>query len=205
MSHEKVFIGTAMAILQALACVAAVAAEARSWSFEMEAAGSTPSNFEFAVTGQKQPGKWVIAKQGNNLVLAQIDRDKTERRFAMALIRGATYKDLRLSVRAKPIAGEVERVAGLGRRYKDPDNYYVARWNTDSVRVDRVINGERQLLTPSEIKTTLAEKQWHTLTVEHRGDDIKVLVDGKRVFAGSDKTYADAGKIGVWIKADSMT
>jgi 3-keto-disaccharide hydrolase len=205
MSHEKVFIGTATAVLQAFAGVTALAAEARSWSFDREAVGSAPGNFEFAVTGQKQPGKWVIAKDGDNRVLAQIDRDKTPRRFAMALIKDATHKDLRLSVRAKPIAGDVEMVAGLVWRYKDPDNYYVARWNSDSVRVDRVVNGERQLLTPSEIKATLAEKQWHTLTVEHRGDDIKVLVDGKRVFAGSDKTYVDPGKIGVWIKADSMT
>jgi hypothetical protein len=68
-----------------------------------------------------------------------------------------------------------------------------------------MVGGERQLLTPAEIKTALAVDQWHTLTVEHRGHDIKVLVDGKILFEGSDKTYANEGKIGVWIKADSMT
>ena len=32
-----------------------------------------------------------------------------------------------------------------------------------------------------------------------------MLVDGKIVFEGSDKTYANEGKIGAWIKADSIT
>lgn len=208
MSDNKVLAGKVLAIVVVFTGATALAAESTSakvWSFNEEVVGSVPTNFEYAVTGQKKPGKWIVAKEGDNLFLAQVDRDKTERRFAMALIKGAAHKNLRLSVRAKPVAGEVEMVAGLVWRYKDPDNYYVARWNSDSVRVDRVVGGERQLLTPSEIKTTLAANQWHTLTVEHLGNDIKVSVNGKIVFTGSDKTYPNVGKVGVWIKADSLT
>jgi len=208
MSDDKVLAGKVLAIVVAFTGATALAAEstnAKVWSFSEEIVGSVPTNFEYAVTGQKKPGKWIIAKEGDNLFLAQVDRDKTERRFAMALIKGAAHKNLRLSVRAKPVAGEVEMVAGLVWPYKDPDNYYVARWNSDSVRVDRVVGGERQLLTPSEIKTTLAANQWHTLTVEHLGNDIKVSVGGKIVFTGSDETFPNAGKVGVWTKADSLT
>ncbi len=175
------------------------------WSFDEDAVGEAPAGFEFAVTAKKQPGKWVIVKDGDNHVLAQVDREKTARRFAMALVRNSSYKDLKISVKAKPVAGEVEMVAGLVWRYKDADNYYVARWNTDSVRVDRVVSGERQLLTPREIPITLAAKNWHTLTVEHRGEDITVFMGRERVFAGKDKTYTGAGRIGVWIKADALT
>ncbi len=174
------------------------------WSFEKDEAGGPPAGFEFAVTAKKQPGKWIIVKDGDNQVLAQVDRDKTERRFAMALVNNS-YKDLKISVKAKPIAGDVEMVAGLVWRYKDADNYYVARWNADSVRVDRVVQGERQLMTPSEIKITLPAKVWHTLTVEHRGEDIKVFVGKEKVFEGKDNAYTDAGRTGVWIKADSLT
>jgi hypothetical protein len=175
------------------------------WSFEKDEVGKGPAGFEFAVTANKQPGKWVVAKDGERHVLAQVDRDKTARRFAMALVKGSAYKDLKISVKAKPVAGEVEMVAGLVWRYKDADNYYVARWNRDSVRVDRVVKGERQLLTPREIKATLAAKTWHTLTVEHQGEAIKVFVGKEKVFEGKDSTYTEAGKIGVWIKADSLT
>ena len=87
----------------------------------------------------------------------------------------------------------------------DGAGYYVARWNVDSVRVDRVVNGERQLLPSSEIKVKLAPELWHMLTVEHRGDQIRVSVDDTRVFEGKDNTYGAAGQIGVWIKADSVT
>lgn len=185
--------------------VAADGAGPTVWSFEKDQVGGAPANFEFAVTAKKQPGRWIIAKDGDGQVLAQVDRDKTERRFAMALVKDLLYKDLKISVKAKPVAGEVEMVAGLVWRYKDADNYYVARWNSDSVRVDRVLSGERQLMTPSEIKITLAADQWHTLAVEHRGEDIKVFVDSRKVFEGKDKTYTAAGKFGVWIKADSLT
>jgi hypothetical protein len=65
--------------------------------------------------------------------------------------------------------------------------------------------GERQLLTKPEIDIQLDAKAWHVLTVEQKGDSIKVFVDKKKVFDGNDKTYAKAGQIGLWIKADSYT
>ena len=133
-------------LLVCLAATGGVAADEKGptvWSFEKDEVGKPPAGFEFAVTAKKQPGKWVVVKDGDNKVLAQEDRDKTPRRFAMALVTDSSYKDLKLSVKAKPVAGEVEMVAGLVWRYQDADNYYVARFNDDSVRVDRVVKGER--------------------------------------------------------------
>jgi hypothetical protein len=208
MSGRNLLGGLIVPVFLAAAVSLGVTAEDRRmtfWSFDEDKVGNAPSGFEFAVTAKKQPGKWIIAKDGDNQVLAQVDRDRTARRFAMALIKNSSYKDLKVSVKAKPVAGEVEMVAGLVWRYKDADNYYVARWNADSVRVDRVVSGERQLMTPHEIKITLAAQNWHTLTVEHRGEDIKVFLGKEKIFEGKDKTYTDAGRIGVWIKADSLT
>ena len=178
---------------------------AKVWSFDRDEVGKPPAGFEFSVTAKKHPGKWVVIKDGDHRILAQIDRDKTPRRYAMALVKNSSYKDLRLSVKAKPVEGDVEMVAGLVWRYQDADNYYVARFNDVSVRVDRVVKGERQLLTADEIPVKLEAKKWHTLIVEHRGDAIQVTVGGKTVFEGKDKTYAKAGRIGVWIKADALT
>lgn len=175
------------------------------WTFEKDALGETPADFESAVTLNMKPGKWVVVEDGANRVLAQLDRDATPRRFAMALVKYATYRDLKISVKAKPIAGGEEMVAGLVWRYRDADNYYVARWNADSVRVDRVVNGIRQLLPPREIRIKLEPEAWHTLTVEHRGEDLQVFMGEQRVFVGKDDAYPAAGRIGVWIKADSVT
>ena len=199
-----------VAVLMSLAgavspCGAADEQATKVWSFDQDEVGKPPAGFEFAVTAKKQPGKWVVMKDGANQVLAQLDRNKTPRRFAMALVKGSSYKDLRLSVKAKPVAGDVEMVAGLVWRYRDPDNYYVARFNDVSLRVDRVVKGERQLLTANEIPLKLETQQWHMLIVEHRGEAIKVTVAGNTAFEGRDTTYTNAGRIGVWIKADSLT
>ena len=133
------------------------------WSFNQDELGKPPAGFEFAVTAKKQPGKWVVIKDGSNRVLAQLDRDKTDRRFAMALVKDATYKDLRLSVKAKPVVGDVEMVAGLVWRYQDADNYYVARFNDDSVRVDRVVvQVETQSLLPPHHHFSLSHQTEET-------------------------------------------
>jgi hypothetical protein len=46
---------------------------------------------------------------------------------------------------------------------------------------------------------------WHTLGVDARGDQFKISFDGKQVIDAKDDTFKDAGKVGVWTKADSVT
>jgi hypothetical protein len=45
---------------------------------------------------------------------------------------------------------------------------------------------------------------WHELTVEAISDHFQVFFDGKRVIDAHDKTFTDAGKLGLWTKADSV-
>ena len=51
----------------------------------------------------------------------------------------------------------------------------------------------------------MSPSEWHTLRVEFRGSAFKVFFDGKQLFDAEDATFKDAGKIGVWTKADSVT
>lgn len=180
-------------------------AGATTWTFETEF-DRPPAGFEFATTKKTPPGRWVVKKDGDNGVLAQLDTDSSESRFAMAIVKGPSYKDLVLSVRAKPISGEVDQAAGLVWRYQDPDNYYVVRSNIleRNVRLFRVFNGNRiKFAGKEEIKMKAGE--WHELKVEHRGDAIKVFLNGTPLFEAEDRTFRGAGKIGVWTKADSIT
>ena len=41
--------------------------------------------------------------------------------------------------------------------------------------------------------------------IEIRGDHIQIYWNGKRVLEHHDTTFADAGRTGVWTKADSIT
>ena len=50
----------------------------------------------------------------------------------------------------------------------------------------------------------VASGVWHELAMEMAGDHIQVFFDGDKVIDARDATFKDAGKFGVWTKADSI-
>src|SRR5262245_4641680 len=109
------------------------------WDFEKDEPDRPPAGFEFTTTKESPPGKWVVRKDGEKKVLAQLDESDASNRFAMAVAKDATFKDVALSVRGKPVSGKVDQAVGLVWRYKDPNNYYLARSNVleENVRLYR--------------------------------------------------------------------
>jgi len=113
--------------------------------------------------------------------------------------------DLRLEVRCRTVSGKVDQACGLVFRYRGPDDYYVARANAleDDVNLYRVVRGRRQ-----EIQGWSGEVEpgtWHALAVEARGDQLRVSWEGRVVIEARDATIREAGRVGVWTKADSVT
>jgi hypothetical protein len=45
---------------------------------------------------------------------------------------------------------------------------------------------------------------WSTLGVVFRGSRFTVSFDGEELFQVDDSTFADAGRVGLWTKADSV-
>jgi hypothetical protein len=179
-----------------------------TFNFDADAVGQPPKGFEFARTGRGSQGKWVIqsvadAPSGGQ-VLAQVDPDSTDYRFPVAFT-GPEVKDLQLSVRCKPVSGKVDQACGLIFRLKDADNYYIARANAleDNVRLYHVVKGKRVQFAGWNGK--VASGAWHELAVTAVGDHFEVSFDGKKVIDAHDSTFASAGKVGVWTKADSVT
>jgi hypothetical protein len=198
---------TGMMVGLGLAMSAAVAQEKKAMDFESDGVGQQPKGFEFGRTGEGRPGIWTVIVQedapSGKRVLAQTDADATDYRFPVAFT-GPAMKDLRLSVRCKPVSGSVDQGCGLVFRLKDADNYYVARANAleDNVRLYRVVKGSRRQFGGWNGKVATAV--WHELSIEAKGDHIAVSFDGKKVIDERDSTFADAGKFGVWTKADSV-
>src|SRR5207247_9534990 len=89
-------------------------------------------------------------------------------------------------------------------RYSDQDNYYVTRCNAleDNCTIYHVINGRRVAFLNQNVK--VASNVWLTLRVEADGDHFTVTYDGKKVLDARDQTLKDAGKVGLWTKADSV-
>jgi hypothetical protein len=182
---------------------------ARTWDFREARLEAPPAGFAFARTGQGREGRWRVVQDATgpagDHVLAQLDADETDDRFPVAVAAEPQLKDLRLEVRCKPVSGKTDEACGLVFRYRGPDDYYVARANAleDNVNLYRVVGGRRRQIEGWSGK--VARGAWHALAVEARGDHLQVFWEGKPVIDVRDATFPDAGQVGVWTKADSVT
>jgi len=181
----------------------------RQWDFEDAQERQAPAGFSFTRTGEGRLGQWIIkvvsdAPTGTH-VLAQIDTDATDFRFPMAVAEQPVLGDIRLSVRCKPESGHVDQACGLVVRYQDENNYYLARANAleHNVRFYKIVHGQREQL--ASWSGPVVSGSWHQLQVNAHGDGFVISWDGQKVMEVTDQTFREAGKIGVWTKADSVT
>lgn len=179
----------------------------RSFNFDGDKVGGPPAGFEFARTGSGAQGTWMVRadpSSPNGHVLVQESTDPTDYRFPLAVVKDGAYKDVNLSVRARPVSGKVDQGFGLVWRYKDAGNYYITRCNADedNCTIYHTVNGRRRPFQNKPIK--IAKNAWHTLKLEASGDHFVVWFDGTKVLDARDDTFKDAGQVGLWTKADSV-
>ena len=192
-----------------LVCSAALAVEpaAKKMDFNSDAIGAAPAGFEFARTGSGATGSWMVRADKDsptNHVLVQESADPTDYRFPLAIVKDGTYRDVTLTVRARPISGKVDQGFGLVWRYKDANNYYLTRCNADedNCTIYHVVDGHRRAFLNKGIQVPI--NAWHTLKMEAKGDHFTVWFNGTQVLDAHDATFKDAGKVGLWTKADSV-
>jgi hypothetical protein len=194
------------------------AASALTLDFEAFELGKTPAGFSTALTGGGGPVVWVIQEDptapNGQKVLTQTSADGTSFRFPLCVYDNFTAKDVVVSVKFKPLSGKVDQAAGIVWRYKDKDNYYIVRANAleNNVVLYKVENGKRTDLKPIGAgpfaygkKTTVPSGQWSELRVAAKGNRFEVSVNGEHLFAVEDNTFTEAGKVGLWTKAESVT
>jgi hypothetical protein len=199
---------TALVLFASLTVSPAFAADAarpRTYTFENDAVGAPPADFEFARTGQGAEGKWTVELErgGKNRVLLQSSADKTDYRFPVAVVKNESLHDVTLTVRARPLEGKVDQGFGLVWRYRDVNSYYLTRCNADedNCTIYHVIDGSRRAFQNRAIK--VATRAWHTLKMEARGNHFIVWLDGQKVLDARDDTF-QSGRAGLWTKADSV-
>ena len=110
-----------------------------------------------------------------------------------------------VEVKFKPLSGNEDQAGGVVWRWKDGDNYYVARANAleNNVSLYYTRNGRRNTIKYTD--APVARNQWHTLRVDFAGKRIRVTLDGKRYIDVDDEQIVGVGSVGVWTKADSIT
>jgi hypothetical protein len=139
-------------------------------------------------------------------VLAQVSDDPTNDRFPLAVLDSLSLRDGDVSVRIKPVAGRAGQAGGLVWRYRDENNYYLARANVleKNVALYKVQNGRRIPILPG-VKHDIPANGWSILKVSIRGSRFQVYLDHRRILQGWDNTFPAAGKVGLWTLADSVT
>lgn len=185
------------------------AASAELWDFDNYSAGKLPAGWSADKTGEGPGSVWKVladasAPSGGN-VLAQTSSDGPDDLFNLCVANDTSYGDLELSVRFKAVSGKNDKGGGLVWRYRDADNYYIARMNPleNNFRVYKVVKGERMQLDAADIEVPVG--QWHRLKITHAGNQIRCYLDDKLHLEASDDTFATPGRIGLWTKSDAVT
>lgn len=170
-------------------------------SFDDMAQEKPPQGFRLGLTGKGTPGTWVVREKA----LAQISTDPTDSRFPIVVYEGGSWRDVSLSVRFKALSGKVDQAGGLIFRAKGDNDYYLVRSNAleDNTRLYHVIGGKRKQIAGKDIKVT--SNEWHELRVEAVGNSFVVKFNGEKIIEATDDTLKEAGQVGLWTKADSVT
>lgn len=186
----------------------AIEGETRHWTFTADDVDKTPEGWEIAQTGEGNGSVWKVvadesAPSQTRFVLAQT-AESPRSMFNLCVIEDVSDRDVKLSVAFKSVDGKIDQGGGLVWRYIDPNHYYICRFNPleDNLRIYKVIVGKRKQLASVDVE--LAGDGWHTLTVSMLGDLIVCDVDGTQLSVRDD-TLTDAGRFGLWTKADAQT
>lgn len=191
-------------LIAAAAISAATTAFAETDTFDKAAVGSPPPDWTCGVTGRGSP-KWTIEADSSAPSRPNVLKQSGSGTFPWCVKKGVSTADGYVEVKFKPIAGREDQAGGVVWRWKDGDNYYVARANALENNVSLYYTASGRRNTIKYVEAPVAGNRWHTLRVEFSGKSIEVLLDGKQYIKLEDSHISGAGAVGVWSKADSIT
>ena len=173
-------------------------------NFDATQAGALPEGWESGVTGRGSP-RWAVAEEANAPSGRNVLQQSGSGTFPWCVKKSVSLADGFVEVRFKAVRGREDQAGGLVWRWKDGDNYYVARANAleNNVSLYHTINGRRN--TIKYVDVPVAANTWHTLRAEFAGTAIKVMLNGKTYIDLQDSRISAPGAVGVWTKADSVT
>ena len=187
-----------------LASVVSAATVAQTVSFASDRVGAPPVGWTCGVTGRGSP-HWEVAADATAPSKSNVLVQSGSGTFPWCVKGGTSLTDGFVEVKFKPVSGSEDQAGGLIWRWKDGDNYYVARANAleNNVSLYYTERGSRKTL--KYVDAPVAKATWHALKVEFAGARMAVWLDGKRYIELDDSHIAGPGAVGVWTKADSVT
>jgi hypothetical protein len=197
----------------ALLCLVEVSAVAdNAASFEADAVGTPPKGWTATKTGKGDP-KWTIEQDKTAPSNSKVVKQSGRATYPLLLKDDTDIKDGFIQIKFKAVAGSEDRAGGVVWRARDANNYYVARANAleGNVVLYKTVEGARSALDivgrkgGYGVAISVPANKWLSLRVEFKGSRFRVLYNGQQLFEVEDSTFSDAGKVGLWTKADSVT
>jgi hypothetical protein len=177
---------------------------AQTLNFDNLPTGASPAGWTATQTGQGN-AKWEIVPEDSAPSKPNVLKQSGNATYPLCINDNTSLKDGFVEVKFKPVAGKEDQAGGLIWRCQNSNNYYVARANAleDNVCVYYTVKGRRT--ERKRITAKVASNQWHTLRADFKESYVVITFDGKRAIGWKDDTFKEAGKIGLWTKADSTT
>jgi hypothetical protein len=187
-----------------MATLFSATAAAQTAGFDTDPVGSLPAGWRSGVTG-RGTSKWTVEADSSAPSRPNVLKQSGSGTFPWCVRPDVALADGWVEVKFKPLSGREDQAGGLVWRWKDGDNYYVARANAleNNVSLYYTAGGRRNTL--KYVDAPVPGGAWHTLRVEFSGKRIRVLYDGKQYIEMEDAHIAGPGAVGVWTKADSVT
>ena len=172
--------------------------------FDKSEVGKPPSGWTPTQTGTGH-AVWAVVADETAPSKPNVLKQSGQATYPVCLKDDSSIKDGFVEVKFKALSGREDQAGGVVWRVKDANNYYTARANAleNNVTIYHTINGRRT--EKKRLNMKVATNQWHTLRVDFETNHFTVMLNGQRALDWEDETFKDAGKVGVWTKADSVT
>jgi hypothetical protein len=178
-----------------ITAVAAIAF-AGTGGFDEHLPGTPLVGWTCGVTGGGQP-KWTIERDADAPSPPNVLKQSGQGTFPWCVKDGMAITDGTVEVKFKPVAGSEDQAGGLVWRWKDSNNYYIARANALEGNVSLYHSKGGRRITIKYVNAPVASSVWHTPRVEFSGTYIRVSLDGKPRIALDDARITRAGAVGV--------
>ena len=181
-------------------------------SFESSQIGAAPEGWTATLTGSGNP-KWTVENDETAPSKSKVLQQSGRATYPLLLKNDTNIKDGFIEIRFKAIAGSQDRAAGVVWRARDANNYYVVRANAleDNFVLYKTVDGVRTALDivgrkgGYDVSVPVPANTWHSLRIDFKAARFTASFNGKQLLEVEDSTFTDAGKVGLWTKADSVT
>jgi hypothetical protein len=181
-------------------------------SFDDSNVGDVPPGWQVALAGSGD-SKWSVIPEASASSQPNVLKQSGEATYPLLIKTNSSLRNGFVQVKFKAVSGEQDQADWVLWRVKDANNYYVCRANAlgHNVVLYKTVVGKRSSLEivgrkgGYGVKAEVPASRWHTSRVEFAGNRFKVIFNGQQLFEVEDNTFPDAGNVGLWTKADSVT